>query len=141
MSLSQPYAITDFEPGPHYSGKLLEPGWKVTLMHSCMDDVLAECNFKVFLKSLGGESETIRIERVGFSGDGWYEFIAINSTNQVAMDQAKGMLDKLLDYPILDDDAFTEAEEEYYTSIGYVQSASGEWEPAVETESMSPSPA
>ena len=129
MSFSQPYEITDFEPGSHYVGKLLEPGWKVTLMHSCMDDVLAECNFDVFLKSLGGESDTIHIERVGFSGDGWYEFVAINSKDEVAMGKAKEMLDQLLDYPILDDNAFSEAEEKYYTSIGYVQDAGGDWDP------------
>lgn len=133
MSFSQPYEITDFEPGPHYVGKLLEPGWKVTLMHSCMDDVLAECNFDVFLERLGGVSDTVRIERVGFSGDGWYEFVAINSTNRVAMDKAKEMLDGLLDYPILDDAKFSEAEDEYYTSIGYVQNDGGDWEPGGES--------
>ena len=129
MSFSQPYEITDFEPGSHYVGKLLEPGWKVTLMHSCMDDVLAECNFDVFLERLGGVSDTIHIERVGFSGDGWYEFVAINSKDEVAMGKAKEMLDQLLDYPILDDNAFSEAEEKYYTSIGYVQDAGGDWDP------------
>lgn len=136
MSFSQPYEITDFEPGPHYVGKLLEPGWKVTLMHSCMDDILGKCNFDVFLERLGGVSDTIRIERVGFSGDGWYEFVAINSKNEEAIGKAQEMLSQLLDYPILDDTKFSEAEETYYTSIGYVQNDSGEWEP----ESESPSP-
>ena len=129
MSFSQPYEITNFEPGPHYVGKLLTPGWKVTLMHSCMDDTLAACNFEVFLERLGGVSESIKIERVGFSGDGWYEFIAIHENNAEALNKAKDMLDKLLDYPILDDDRFTQAEEDYYTSIGYTQDAQGDWAP------------
>ncbi len=133
MSFSQPYALTDFEPGAYYVGKLLDPGWKVSIMHSCMDDILQECNFKVFLERLGGESETVKIERVGFSGDGWYEFVAINSSNTDAIDKATVMLSALLDYPILDDARFTDAEEAYYNSIGYVQSADGEWGPAIET--------
>ena len=129
MSFSQPYEITNFEPGPYYVGKLLAPGWKVTLMHSCMDDTLAACNFEVFLERLGGINDTVRIERVGFSGDGWYEFIAIHETNNVALSKAKDMLDQLLDYPILDDDRCTKAEEDYYTSIGYVQNDQGDWSP------------
>ena len=133
MSFSQPYALTDFEPGSHYVGKLLEPGWKVSIMHSCMDGVLEECNFKVFLERLGGESETVKIERVGFSGDGWYEFVAINGINTQAIEQATTMLNALLDYPILDETRFSEAEEAYYTSIGYVESPDGEWGPPLET--------
>lgn len=130
MSFVQPYALTDFEPGPYYVGKLLDPGWKVSIMHSCMDGVLQECNFKVFLERLGGESDTVKIERVGFSGDGWYEFVAINTTNTEAIDRAATMLSALLDYPILDEARFTEAEETYYESIGYVQGDDGEWNPA-----------
>lgn len=129
MSFSQPYALTDFEPGSHYFGKLLDTGWKVSIMHSCMDGVLEECNFKVFLERLGGESETVKIERVGFSGDGWYEFVAINTSNVEAIDKATTMLSALFDYPILDEARFTDAEENYYNSIGYVQSADGEWGP------------
>ena len=135
MSFSQPYALTDFEPGPYYVGKLLEPGWKVSIMHSCMDGVLEECNFKVFLERLGGESDTVKIERVGFSGDGWYEFVAINSLNTQATELAATMLSALLDYPILDETRFSEAEETYYTSIGYVEDSDGEWVPSAETTS------
>ena len=132
MSFVQPYALTDFDPGTHYIGRLLDPGWKVSIMHSCMDGILEECNFKVFLERLGGESETVKIERVGFSGDGWYEFVAINTSDTQAIDKAAEMLSALRDHPILDEARFTEAEESYYGSIGYVQDDGGDWVPQEE---------
>ena len=99
---------------------------------------LGGVQFRCVFGTPGSVSDTIRIERVGFSGDGWYEFIAINSKDDVAMQKAKDMLDQLLDYPILDETAFSEAEEEYYTSIGYVQNDSGEW--VAQSEAPAPSP-
>ena len=71
----------------------------------------------------------------GFSGDGWYEFVAIHESDTVAIAKAAEMLEHILDYPILDDDRFSEDEDEYYESIGYVKDDSGEWgEPEESTQ-------
>lgn len=131
MSFTQPYKLTDFDPGDTYFGNTLE-GFKVSIYRSCMGGILEDSNFNVFLKRLGGESATIQIKRVGFSGDGWYEFIAIHESDTEALELASKMLEDLDGYPILDDDHFLNAENEYYTSIGYEQYAGGEWRPSNE---------
>ena len=92
-----------------------------------MGDILESCNFKVFLERLGGVSDTVQIHRVGFSGDGWYEFVDIHESDTVAIAKATEMLKNILPYPILDDDRFLQDEEEYYESIGYVRNESGDW--------------
>ncbi len=65
-----------------------------------------------------------------FSDDGWYEFVAIHNSDAVAVKKTGEMLDQLKDYPILDDDRFTQAEEDYYPGIGYVKTDGGDWIPA-----------
>ena len=127
MSFSQTYELHPFEPGETYFGDALDPSWQVSIYQSSMGDVLEECNFTVFLERLGGLSDTVKVHRVGFAGDGWYEFVAIHDSNADALKKAGEMLDQLKDYPILDEDRFTQAEDDYYASIGYVQTDGGEW--------------
>ena len=127
MSFHQTYELHPFEPGETYFGDTLDPSWQVSIYQSSMGDVLEECNFAVFLERLGGLSDTVKVHRVGFSGDGWYEFVAIHDSNAEALKKAEEMLDQLKDYPILDEDRFTQAEDDYYASIGYVQTDGGEW--------------
>lgn len=128
--MHQTYELHSFQPDETFVGQTLDPSWKVSIFQSTMADVLEECNFTVFLERLGGVSDTVAVHRAGFSGDGWYEFVAIHESNTAAMHKASGMLDRLRDYPILDDDRFAEAEDDYYTRIGYGQNDAGEWYPA-----------
>lgn len=72
MSFHQTYELHPFEPGETYVGDTLDPSWQVSIYQSSMGDVLEECNFTVFLERLGGLSDTVKVHRVGFSGDGWY---------------------------------------------------------------------
>ena len=127
MSFQQPYELHPFEPGETYFGGKLDAAWQVSIYQSCMGDILEACNFQVFLERLGGVCDTVQIHRVGFSGDGWYEFVAIHESDTVAIAKATEMLAQIVQYPILDDDRFSEAEDEYYESIGYVKDDSGEW--------------
>lgn len=137
MSFHQPYELHDFEPTDYFGG-LLGENWKVSIYQSCMGGILDECNFNVFLERLGGLSETVKKHRVGFSGDGWYEFIAINESDIQAIEKAREMLSKIKDYPILDEDKFNEAEETYYSGIGYEMNENGEWsEPSEKEKSLS----
>ena len=133
MSFHQIYELHPFEPGETYVGDTLDPNWQVSIYQSSMGDVLEECNFTVFLERLGGLSDTVQVHRVGFAGDGWYEFVAINASDTEAIKKAGEMFDQLKDYPILDEDRFTQAEGDYYESIGYIQTDGGEWVPAAST--------
>jgi len=130
MSFHQTYELHPFEPGKTYFGDALDPHWLVSIYQSSMGDVLEESNFTVFLERLGGRSDTVKVHRVMFSGDGWYEFVAIHNSDTAAVKKASEMLDQLKDYPILDEDRFSLAEDDYYASIGYVQTDGGEWVPA-----------
>ena len=128
--MHQTYELHSFQPDETFVGQTLDPTWKVGIFQSTMADVLEECNFTVFLERLGGVSDTVVVHRVGFSGDGWYEFVAIHESDTAAIQKASDMLNRLKKYPILDDDRVAQAEGDYYTSIGYVQIDAGEWYPA-----------
>lgn len=133
MSFQQPYKLHAFEP-TNYIGGLLDETWKVSIYQSCMGGILEECNFDVFLDRLGGLSDTVKKHRVGFSGDGWYEFIAIHESDTASIEKATDMLESIQGYPILDEDKFYQAEETYYTGIGYEQNENGEWSEPTERE-------
>lgn len=55
--------------------------------------------------------------------------MAIHASDAEATKKAGEMLEQLKDYPILDEDRFAQAEDDYYTSIGYVQTDGGDWVP------------
>ena len=134
MSFHQPYKLQKWNRPTDYIGNDLPNDWSISIMTSCMCGLESESNYKVFLERLGGLSSTVKEERVGFSGDGWYKFIAIHDSNKVALAKAEEMLSSLQDYPILDEGHFAELEQAYYESIGYRQDDSGEWIPDPETE-------
>lgn len=129
MSFSQSYQLRKWERPTHYFGDDLPPDWHISIMVSSLCDLAGDSNYQVFLSRLGGLSSTVKEERVGFSGDGWYKFIAIHDSDKAALAKAEEMFAELRDYPILDDEHLQKLEETYYGSIGYVQDDSGEWVP------------
>ncbi len=76
-------------------------------------DVLENCNFEVALDDLGGESEHVIVARAGHWAVGWVETILVhkNAPKKILI-AADAILDNLKDYPVLDDCAFSEAEEQ-----------------------------
>jgi hypothetical protein len=68
-----------------------------------------ESNFFVALKMLGGESETVEVHRFGHWACGWFEIIIVNPDSpQAAI--AEDIERCLAEYPLLDDDDFSERE-------------------------------
>ena len=129
MPMHKTYERHSFQPDETFAGDTLAPRWQVSIFQSTMADVLEVCNFTVFLERLGGVSDTVVMHRVGFSGDGWYEFVVIHESDAAAIQKATAMLNRLKKYPILDDHRFAQAEGDCYTCIGYVQNDAGEWYP------------
>lgn len=75
-------------------------------------DCLESSNFATMLKRLGGESETVIVVRESHWAVGWVEWIAIHQDDEKALriaDEAKADLE---DYPVLDEDDFSEREYE-----------------------------
>ena len=75
-------------------------------------DILTETNFRVALEALGGESDTVEIIREGHWAVGWVEWIAIHESDSKALRTADEIVASLEDYPVLDNDALSDAEYE-----------------------------
>ena len=72
-------------------------------------DCLQESNFDAALKRLGGESETVEVHRFGHWTCGWFEIIIVAPSSD-AYRLACEIEASLEDYPILDENDFSEKE-------------------------------
>lgn len=73
-------------------------------------DALSRSNFECGLKALGGESETVIVVRERHWAVGWVEWIAIHESDAEAILAADEMTCALSDYPVLNEDHFSELE-------------------------------
>jgi hypothetical protein len=71
---------------------------------------ISEVNFKAFLEELGGERETVEVHRFGHWACGWLEILIVDPSDDAAMRKAYDLARFLEDYPVLDDEALSEAE-------------------------------
>jgi hypothetical protein len=76
-------------------------------------DCLEESNFHAMLSALGGESDTVQVVRESHWAVGWVEWIAIHESDDAALRAADRLRLELDDYPILDEEDFSEREERY----------------------------
>lgn len=76
-------------------------------------DVLTNCNFEVALEQLGGESDNdgVIVEHAGHWAVGWVESILIHKDSPMVK-LGNDIKKRLDDYPVLDDSAFSDAEEQ-----------------------------
>lgn len=75
-------------------------------------EALERSNFKCMLAALGGESETVIVVRESHWAVGWVEWIAIHSTDSVALKIADEIKGGLADYPVVDESDYSETEME-----------------------------
>ena len=83
--------------------------WFGILGHSRDSDVLEQSNFRAGLAMLGGESETVRIEHYSHWAVGWIEEIYVKPGSK-AEQIAREIEASLVDYPVLDEQDFSESE-------------------------------
>ena len=69
---------------------------------------LERSNFECFLSELGGESDTVQVHRFGHWAVGWIEEILIDPTDTTAVDKARSILAALDNYPVVNEDHFSE---------------------------------
>lgn len=79
-----------------------------TVTRDC--DALGRSNFDAMLKLLGGESDTVQIERSSHWACGWIDRIIIDPANTHAVSVAEAARAELADYPVLDEDLYSEYE-------------------------------
>ena len=75
---------------------------------------LDESNFASALRILGDESETLEVHRFGHWGPGWFEIILLHPSRQGEGEEIERRLEN---YPVLDDDDFSEREYEAANDI------------------------
>lgn len=112
----QLWTSADPATGTHgnYAGEVY-PGEYVAYFQHRDSDCLTRSNFTCMLARLGGESETVSVIRTGHWAVGWTESILINVDDETRCKLADDLLEKLSDYPVLNEDHFSELEQEEAT--------------------------
>lgn len=105
----------DFQPtGFDPKGYMLhnQQDWYVVPVSRTRDTgPMEESNFESALEILGGERENIvEVHRFGHWGPGWFEILIVNPRAGVTMKKALSIENSLADYPILDEEDWSEKE-------------------------------
>jgi len=95
----------------NYIGEIPDPEWLCLLTRSRDSDCLTESNWHCALQELGGESDNVSIERFGHWACGWWEALSVRAGTEEHT-KAKDIADRLESYPVLDEDEFSEREDE-----------------------------
>lgn len=75
-------------------------------------DALERNNFEVALEMIGGETDTVFTVCENHFLVGWVEWIAIHESDTAALKMLIEIRERLEDYPVLDEEAFCEEENE-----------------------------
>ncbi len=76
-------------------------------------EILTEVNFQVALERLGGVSDLVSIVRIGHWACGWIEHLMVHQlAGDTLLEAADEIVADLRAYPILDEDAYSEAQDE-----------------------------
>jgi len=86
------------------------PEYFVFLGQSRDSDALTRSNFTRGLEIIGGESETVHVVRERHWAVGWVEWTAIHESDAQALAEADAILAALTDYPVVDDEHFSQLE-------------------------------
>ena len=93
-----------------YAGETWPDYYSSGVGQSRDSDALERSNFASMLEALGGESETVVVVREGHWLVGWIEWIAIHQDDDAALQVADEIQEKLVDYPVIDEDHWSELE-------------------------------
>lgn len=94
----------------NYFGEVWPDYYSAGVGQSRDSDSLEESNFATMLAALGGESETVVVVRESHWVIGWVEWIAIHESDETALAEADRLADQLKDYPVLDEEDWSERE-------------------------------
>lgn len=84
--------------------------WFVVCGQNRDSDSLTRSNFRSMLKALGGESDTVAIERENHWACGWVEFILVHPDDAARITKANEIREALEDYPVVDEMDWSELE-------------------------------
>jgi hypothetical protein len=102
--------MSAFDSASNYCGEDFS-AWVVGPGRNRDSDCVQETNFAVALERLGGEKEdVVRVVRIGHWACGWVEQIHVAATATKELGVLLEIHNDLDSYPVLDDDALSEAE-------------------------------
>jgi hypothetical protein len=96
----------------NFAGEIPDKNLLVLLTRNRDSDLLSESNWHTVLKFLGGESGSVQIVRHGHWACGWVEYMMIDSNDKDMLALAESVEAKLNDYPIWDENDFSNREYE-----------------------------
>jgi hypothetical protein len=96
----------------HYAGASWPEYFSSGVGQSRDSDALERSNFACMLNELGGESETVIVVRESHWAVGWVEWIAIHQDDTKALTTADEIQAALSDYPVINEDHWSETEQE-----------------------------
>jgi hypothetical protein len=96
----------------NYIGECWPATYSTGVGQSRDSDALERSNFRTMLDAIGGESETVTVVRESHWAVGWVEWIAIHQDDAKALKIADEQVERLAEYPVLDDDDFSETEQQ-----------------------------
>lgn len=96
----------------NYFGETWPDYYSAGFSRSRDSDDLEESNFYTALAAIGGESETVHVVRESHWAVGWVEWIAIHQDDAKALEIADGLRERVEDYPVLDENDWSEREQE-----------------------------
>jgi hypothetical protein len=110
--------MTDFTPEhlklwtqpKNYFGEVWPAYYSAGVGQSRDSDALERSNFACMLRVIGGESDTVTVVRESHWAVGWVEWIAIHQDDEKALRLADGIKAQLEDYPVIDEDHWSELE-------------------------------
>lgn len=98
--------LTRWKMPEHYAGEVW-PEYFVFLGQHRDSDALTRSNFTCALRAIGGEAQVVRERHWAV---GWVEWIAIHQDDTETLARASAIAERLADYPVLDEDHFSELE-------------------------------
>lgn len=112
MTIYEPEYLKRWTHPANYVGETWPNYYSAGIGQSRDSDALERSNFACMLEALGGESETVTVVRESHWAIGWVEWIAIDQDDGVALKIADSLKCKLGLYPILDEENFSELEQQ-----------------------------
>jgi hypothetical protein len=94
----------------HYFGATWPDYYSAGVGQSRDSDALERSNFACMLRELGGESETVIVVEESHWAVGWVQWIALHETDAAALAVADRIKGKLEDYPVVDEEHFSDLE-------------------------------
>ena len=100
-----------FDSLSNYMGEVPEDKWLCVMTRNRDSDCLTESNWRTALKMLGGESDSVRIDRFGHWACGWWESMSVldgSNANKMGIE----IREKIDSYPVLDEEDYSTLEDE-----------------------------